>query len=467
MGPDDVNDTKIVQRTAILMGKKQVTVGSVPCGNTVALFGLDQWVTNNATITTEMEGLVAHRICDMKFSVSPFLFVQVTVNCEDLHNLSESLKRLLIFDPSVAYTQDNTKLFVAGNGEFHLQISKNYLEDLMGGVEIKFSELFVSYRETVLKKSVFEESFRRITNGQNLFCMEARPLEDGLAEAINDGEVNFTDGNDIADFLESEFEWDRGLATNVWCSGPSRTGPNLLVQKGGGRCLDTINSSVVAWFQEASKRGCLAEEPVRGICYNLLEDADRCDYDVQILNKAIGYSQRTAHPRLLEPKYIFKILVPETELGGVCNVINERDGHVYEETYHKLRGYIAMRKSIGFLEDLGAKTKGQALLQCLFDHCDIIEADPFDQSVCGRQILEVLGGVEGEGMGRDEAAMGRGRDEAAMGRGGATGDTRVGKLATAQRSKNLGASKSDFHGQLIGKINSNENMHLKSATTPI
>ncbi|GJT06687.1 elongation factor 2 [Tanacetum coccineum] len=370
MGPDDVNDTKIVQRTAILMRKKQVTMGSVPCGNTVALFGLDLWVTNNATIPTEMEGLVAHRICDMKFSVLPFLFVQVTVNCEDLHNLSESLKRLLIFDPSVAYTQDNTKFFVAGNGEFHLQISKNYLEDLMGGVEIKFSELFVSYHETVLKKSVFEESSRRMTNGQNLFCMEARPLEDGLAEAINDGEVNFTDGNDIADILESEFEWDRGLATNVY--------------------------SIVAWFQEASKRGCLAEEPVRGICYNLLEDADRCDYDVQILNKAIGDSQRTAHPRLLEPKYIFKILVPETELGGVCNVINERDGHVYEETYipghpyHKLRGYIAMRKSIGFLEDLGAKTKGQALLQCLFDHWDIIEADPFDQSsVAGNLVRQI------------------------------------------------------------------------------
>ncbi|GJW23584.1 ribosomal protein S5/elongation factor G/III/V family protein [Tanacetum coccineum] len=347
MGPDDVNDTKIVQRTAILMGKKQVTVGSVPCGNIVALFGLDQWVTNNATITMEMEGLVAHQICDMKFSVSPFLFFQVTVNCEDLHNLSESLKRLLIFDPSVAYTQDNTKFFVAGNGEFHLQISKNYLEDLMGGVEIKFSELFVSYRETVLKKSVFEETSRRMTNGQNLFCMEARPLEDGLAEAIDDGD-----------------DWSK-----------------LASSKG--------RRQVLGHNQEF----CSSLVP-RGVKERLFGR-----------RTTIGDSQRTAHPRLLEPKYLFEVLVPETELG----------------------------------EDLGAKTKGQALLQCLFDHWDIIEADPFDQSsVAGnlvRQIrkrkgleafYEVLGGVEGEGVGRDEVAMGR---------GGATVDPGVGELATAQRRK--------------------------------
>ncbi|GKE82978.1 hypothetical protein Tco_1552978 [Tanacetum coccineum] len=41
-------------------------------------------------------------------------------------------------------------------------------------------------------------------------------------------------------------------------------------------------------------------------------------------------------------------------------------------------------------------------------------------------LKEVLGGVEGEGVGRDEVAMGR---------GGATVDPGVGELATAQRRK--------------------------------
>ncbi|GJX54976.1 elongation factor G, III-V domain-containing protein [Tanacetum coccineum] len=116
-----------------------------------------------------------------------------------------------------------------------------------------------------------------------------------------------------------------------------RTVQTCLFSKGGSSCW-TQHSSEVAWFPRVSRGGCLAEETVMGKCIIFTRDAIVVDYDVHtFLNKAIGDSQRTAHPRLLEPKYIFKILVPETELGGVCNVINERDGHVYEETYHKLR----------------------------------------------------------------------------------------------------------------------------------
>ncbi|KAK9275653.1 hypothetical protein L1049_022920 [Liquidambar formosana] len=46
---------KSVQRTVIWMGKKQETVEDVPCGNTVAMVGLDQFITKNATLTNEKE----------------------------------------------------------------------------------------------------------------------------------------------------------------------------------------------------------------------------------------------------------------------------------------------------------------------------------------------------------------------------------------------------------------------------
>ena len=42
---------KSVQRTVIWMGKKQESVEDVPCGNTVAMVGLDQFITKNATLT--------------------------------------------------------------------------------------------------------------------------------------------------------------------------------------------------------------------------------------------------------------------------------------------------------------------------------------------------------------------------------------------------------------------------------
>ncbi|KAL0310863.1 UNVERIFIED_CONTAM: Elongation factor 2 [Sesamum angustifolium] len=83
---------KSVQRTVIWMGKKQETVEDVPCGNTVALVGLDQFITKNATLTNEKE-VDAHPIRAMKFSVSPV--VRVAVQCKvasDLPKLVEGLK---------------------------------------------------------------------------------------------------------------------------------------------------------------------------------------------------------------------------------------------------------------------------------------------------------------------------------------------------------------------------------------
>jgi translation elongation factor EF-G len=44
---------KSVQRTVLCMGRKQEAVESVPCGNTVALVGLDQFITKTATLTNE------------------------------------------------------------------------------------------------------------------------------------------------------------------------------------------------------------------------------------------------------------------------------------------------------------------------------------------------------------------------------------------------------------------------------
>jgi len=44
---------KTVQRTVLCMGRRQEAVEDVPCGNTVALVGLDQFITKNATLTDE------------------------------------------------------------------------------------------------------------------------------------------------------------------------------------------------------------------------------------------------------------------------------------------------------------------------------------------------------------------------------------------------------------------------------
>lgn len=114
---------KSVQRTVVWMGKKMESMEGVPCGYTVAVVGLDQFITENATLTNEKE-VDAHPIRAMKFSVSTV--VRVVVNCKiasDLPKLVEGLKRLAKSDPMVVCTvEESREHIVAGAGELHLEI---------------------------------------------------------------------------------------------------------------------------------------------------------------------------------------------------------------------------------------------------------------------------------------------------------------------------------------------------------
>ncbi|KAF7141935.1 hypothetical protein RHSIM_Rhsim06G0239600 [Rhododendron simsii] len=312
--------TKSVQRTVIWMGKKQETVEDVPCGNTVALVGLDQYITKNATLTNEKE-VDAHPIRAMKFSVSPV--VRVAVQCKvasDLPKLVEGLKRLAKSDPMVVCSiEESGEHIIAGAGELHLEIClKDLVDDFMGGAEIIKSDPVVSFRETVLEKSC-RTVMSKSPNKHNRLYMEARPLEEGLAEAIDDGRIGPRDDPKVrSKILAEEFGWDKDLAKKIWCFGPDTTGPNMVVDMCKGvQYLNEIKDSVVAGFQWASKEGALSEENMRGICFE------------------------------------------------VCDVVLHADA-------------IHRGESFGFSGTLRAATSGQAFPQCVFDHWDMMMSDPLE-----------------------------------------------------------------------------------------
>merc|ERR1719388_479984 len=65
-GKEDLN-IKNIQRTVLMMGRTVEQIQDVPCGNTVALVGIDQYILKSGTITTVE---TAHNITAMKYSVS-------------------------------------------------------------------------------------------------------------------------------------------------------------------------------------------------------------------------------------------------------------------------------------------------------------------------------------------------------------------------------------------------------------
>ena len=91
-----------------MFDRRQEAVEDVPCGNTVAMVSLDQFITKNATLSNEKAD-DAHPIKAMKFSVSPVVRVAVEPKvASDLPKLVEGLKHLAESDPMVQCTIEET-----------------------------------------------------------------------------------------------------------------------------------------------------------------------------------------------------------------------------------------------------------------------------------------------------------------------------------------------------------------------
>merc|ERR1719224_358817 len=143
---------KTIQRTLLMMGRTTEQIQDVPCGNTVALVGIDQYILKSGTITTIED---SHNIADMKYSVSPVVKVAVKPkDGKDLPKLVDGLKKLSKSDPLVVCcTEESGEHIVAGCGELHVEICLKDLRDEYAQCDFIMGDPVVSYRETVTAES--------------------------------------------------------------------------------------------------------------------------------------------------------------------------------------------------------------------------------------------------------------------------------------------------------------------------
>ncbi len=225
MGPNYVPGGKTdlsiknIQRTVLMMGGKVEAVPDVPCGNTVGLVGVDQFLVKQGTIS---DSDVAHNIRVMKYSVSPVVRVAVEPkNASDLPKLVEGLKRLSKSDPLVVcYTEESGEHVIAGCGELHIEICLKDLVEEYAKCEIKKSDPVVTYKETVTEESTMTCLSKSPNKHNRLYCT-AQPLGDELSQAIEDDKITFKDDPKIRSrSLADTYGWDITDARKLWCFGP-------------------------------------------------------------------------------------------------------------------------------------------------------------------------------------------------------------------------------------------------------
>lgn len=392
---------KNIQRTILMMGRYVEQIEDVPCGNTVGLVGIDQFLLKSGTISTSDK---AHNIKVMKFSVSPVVRVAVeTTHASDLPKLVEGLKRLSKSDPCVlCFTEETGEHIVAGAGELHLEIClKDLQEEYCGGVALRISEPVVSFRETLTEESD-RTCLSKSPNKHNRLYMKGEPMADGLAEEIEDGKITPRDDPKVrARHLVDTYGWEINDARRIWCFGPETTGPNVVYDATKGvQYLNEIKDSVVAAFQWATKEGVLAEENMRGCQFKMLDVTLHADaihrgggQIIPTARRCVYACSLTAQPRLLEPVYLVEIQCPENAMGGIYGVLNRRRGHVFSEEQkagtplYNVKAHLPVNESFGFTADLRSHTSGQAFPQCVFDHWQVIQSDPLEDGTKANDIM--------------------------------------------------------------------------------
>merc|ERR1711981_752928 len=365
-GKEDLN-VKNIQRTVLMMGRTTEQIADVPCGNTVALVGVDQYILKSGTITTIED---SHNIADMKYSVSPVVKVSVKVkDGKDLPKMVEGLKKLAKSDPLVlTKTEESGEHIIAGCGELHVEICLKDLREEYAQCEFTVGDPVVSYRETVTEESN-QVCLSKSPNKHNRIYLVARPMCEDLCKGIEDGKLGpKADPKERSKLLREnpDFEMDENCARKIWGWGPETDGPNLVVDTTQGvQYINEIKEHVNSAFQWTTKEGPLCEENMRGIRYDIKDvtlHADSIHRGAgQIMpptRRCCFASEMTANPTLQEPVFLVEITCPQEAMSGVYSCMNLRRGCVFEENeregtpLRQVKAYLPVAESFGFVAAL-------------------------------------------------------------------------------------------------------------------
>jgi len=338
--PGSKNDLNIknIQRTVIMMAGKVEAVPDVPCGNTVALVGVDQYLMKQGTIATAED---AHNIRVMKYSVSPVVRVAVDVkNASDLPKLVEGLKKLSKSDPLVlCQTTESGEHIIAGCGELHVEICLKDLVEEYAKCDIKKGDPVVSYKETVTDESS-QMCLSKSPNKHNRLYVKAQPIGDELSKKIEDEDIGpKQEAKERSKVLSEVYDWDKTDTQKIWCFGPLTNGPNILVDVAKGvQFLNEIKDSMEAAFQWATNEGVMCEEAMRGIRFNIHDVTLHTDaihrgggQIIPTARRVFYAAELTGAPVFQEPIFLVEIQTPDDAVGPIYQTLTQRRGIVIGE----------------------------------------------------------------------------------------------------------------------------------------
>lgn len=362
-------------------------------GNWILIEGIDQSISKTATIVHKdfkgdiFKPLEFHTEAVIKVACEP-------LNPSELPKMLEGLRKISKSYPiSSTKVEESGEHVIIGTGELYMDSILSELRTQFAEVEIKVSEPFVAFSETVADSSSVK-CFAETPNKKNQISMIAEPLDKGLAECIDAGMLDL-----LPNLLVSQFQWDELTANSIWAFGPSRRGTNMLIDytlssEVDKQRLSMVKDFMVQGFQWSTKEGPLCEEPIKNVKFKLLHGSFAAEPVYRSGSQIIPTARRVcyssfllASPRVMGPIYLAEIYCPHDTVEAVYNVLIRRRAHVvFEEPkpgspLYTMKVEIPAIESFGFETDLRTHTVGQAMVLSQFSHWNVVPGDPLEKGI--------------------------------------------------------------------------------------
>jgi 116 kDa U5 small nuclear ribonucleoprotein component len=268
---DDEEDMTVatIGDTWIAETRYNIPTSGVPAGNWVLLSDVDNSIVKTAT-------LVAPKLADDEdayifkpikhFTESVFKVAVEPINPSELPKMLDGLRKINKSYPLITTkVEESGEHVVLGTGELYMDCVLHDLRKLYSEMELKVSDPVTRFCETVVETSAIM-CYAMTPNKKNKITMIAEPLDEGIAEDIENGRVSIKDSiRKVAQFFEENYDWDKLAARSIWAFGPEEMGPNVLqddtlpsqVDK---KLLGTVRDSIRQGFSWSTREGPLCEE---------------------------------------------------------------------------------------------------------------------------------------------------------------------------------------------------------------
>ncbi|MGC8585947.1 MAG: elongation factor EF-2 [Candidatus Micrarchaeia archaeon] len=359
--------TQRLQQVGIYMGRDRVTVESIPAGNIVALVGLKD-VSVGDTLS---EGKPIEPFEQIVHYSKPVVTKAIEAkDSRDTTKLIEALRELSKQDPTikVEINQETGEHLVSGMGELHLEIIETKLRDEFK-IPIITSEPIVVYHETILSSAGPVES--KTPNRHSKFYIKVDPLSESVLKALDEGAIRegAPKGQAAIEAMVSA-GLDRQIAkSTVYVSN------NCILADvtHGVQYMNEVMELVVDGFTEAVKDGPLAREKCSGVLVSIVDATIHEDpvhrgpaQVIPAIRRGIYAAMLTAGVKLLEPKQIFTINMPQDYLSNVITFLQSKRSVIQSIGQEREQAVIIAKIPVsevikGFSNDLRGLTQGRAI----------------------------------------------------------------------------------------------------------